>query len=71
MPEIPTPEYKNLEATRRVRPLAEEELERIIEERRQESATLIPVEDRKSEEGDTVIVDLEGTFADEPNSRTD
>ena len=62
MPEIPTPEYKNLEATRRVRPLSNEELDGIIDERRQEAATLVPVEDRKSQEGDTVIVDLEGTF---------
>lgn len=68
MPEIPTPEYKNLEATRRVRPLAEGELEAIIDERRQQFASLIPVEDRPSEEGDTVIVDLEGTFADEPQA---
>lgn len=68
MPEIPTPEYKNLEVTRRVRPLGESEVEDIIEERRQEHATLLPVEDRKSEEGDTVIVDLEGTFADDSNA---
>ncbi len=62
MPEIPTPEYKNLEVVRRVRPLADEEFARIVDERREESATLIPVEDRKSETGDTLIVDLEGTF---------
>jgi len=68
MPEIPTPEYKNLEGIRRVRPLAEGELEGIIDERRQQFSTLIPVEDRASENGDTVIVDLEGTFPDEPES---
>ncbi len=68
MPEIPAPEYKNLEVTRRVRPLSDDELSRIIDERRQESATLIPVEDRKSQDGDTVIVDLEGTFADDETS---
>lgn len=68
MPEISTPEYKNLEATRRVRPLAEGELEGILEERRQQYSTLIPVEDRASEAGDTVIVDLEGTFANEPDA---
>ncbi|CAN5863641.1 trigger factor [soil metagenome] len=65
MPEIPAPEYKNLEVTRRVRQLSDDELSRIIDERRQESATLIPVEDRKSQDGDTVIIDLEGTFADD------
>lgn len=65
MPEIPSPEYKNLEAVRRVRPLSDEEFSRIVDERRAESATLIPVEDRKSEIGDTVIVDLEGAFDDD------
>jgi len=62
MPEIPAPAYKNLEVTRRVRPLSDDELSNIIDKRREESATLIPVEDRKSQTGDTVIVDLEGTF---------
>jgi len=68
MPEIPAPEYKNLEVVRRVRPLSDEELDSIIDERRQESATLLPVEDRKSQEGDTVIVDLEGSFVGEENT---
>jgi trigger factor len=71
MPEIPAPEYKNLEITRRVRPLSDDELGEIIDERRQDSATLVPVEGRKSQEGDTLIVDLEGTFADEADARTD
>ena len=68
MPEIPAPEYKNLEATRRIRPLSDDELENMIEERRQEAATLIPVEDRQAETGDMVIVDLEGTFAGDPQA---
>lgn len=65
MPEIPTPDYKNLEGVRRVRPIDETEMERIIDQRRQQGATLIPVEDRKSQDGDTVIADLEGTFVDD------
>lgn len=68
MPEIPAPEYKNLEVTRRTRPLSDEELDNIIDERRQESATLVPVEDRKSQDGDMVIVDLEGTFEGDENA---
>jgi trigger factor len=68
MPEVPTPEYKGLEATRRVRPLPEGEMERIIDQRRQSGATLIPVEGRQSEAGDTLIVDLEGTFDGEPET---
>ena len=68
MPEIPTPEYKNLEATRRIKTLAEGELENLLEERRRQYATLMPVEDRASEKGDTLIVDLEGVFASEPET---
>src|SRR5215203_230728 len=68
MPEIPVPEYKGLEATRRVKPLPEGEMDRIIDQRRQSGSTLIPVEGRKSEAGDTLIVDLEGVFADEPET---
>lgn len=68
MPEIPMPEYKNLEAVRRVRPLEEDELDKIIDRQREQYATLIPIEDRQSEAGDTIIIDLEGSFPDEPNS---
>ena len=69
MPEIPTPDYANLEVVRRVRPVSEEELEAVINQRRQQSATFVPVEGRASETGDTVIVDLEGTFVgDEENA---
>lgn len=60
MPEIPEPDYKNLEVTKRVRPIEDGELDELIDHRRQEYATLLPVEDRKSEEGDTVIANLEG-----------
>lgn len=68
MPEIPTPEYKGLEVTRRLRPVEESQIEDLIANRLNEQAALIPVEDRKSQEGDTVIVDLEGTFEGEPDA---
>lgn len=67
MPEIPTPEYKGLEVVRRIKPLAEGETEILIQERLQEGATLVPVEDRASEKGDTLLVDLEGIFVDSPD----
>ena len=66
MPEIAPPNYNGLEATRRIRPVNDEELEQVIEERRQQGAALVPVEDRKSQIGDTLIVDLEGVFIDKP-----
>ena len=65
MPEVPVPEYAGMEATRRIRPVSDEEIDGVIEERRQKHSTMIPVEDRKSEDGDVVIVDLKGTFRDE------
>lgn len=68
MPEIPTPEYDGLEVTRRIKPVADSEIEDLIANRQQQQAALIPVEGRKSKMGDTVIVDLEGSFPDEPDA---
>lgn len=68
MPQIPTPEYKGLEAVRRVKPTDDDEVQKYIDERLKEQASLIPIEGRKSETGDTVIIDLEGSFAGEENS---
>ncbi len=68
MPEVPEPQFEGLEATRRTRPVNDEEIDNIIDERRQQQSTLIPVEDRKSEDGDMVIVDLIGTFTDDEDA---
>jgi trigger factor len=67
MPELPLPKYDGIEVTRTVRPVSDSEIDELIERRRKEHAALMPVEDRASEIGDTVIADLEGTFEDEPN----
>ncbi len=45
--------------------MSDEEIESVIDERRQQQSTMIPVEDRKSQAGDVVIVDLKGTFLDD------
>ncbi len=68
MPEIPTPKYDDIEVTRRVKPVIDGEVEDLIAERLQREATLIPVEGRKSEIGDTVIADIEGRFDDAPDA---
>src|SRR5829696_7519108 len=70
MPEIPAPNYEGLEVTRRVKPVEDGEIEDLIANRLNQEAALIPVEGRKSELGDTVIADLEGTFEDDPNGET-
>ncbi len=66
MPEIPEPKYKGFEVIRRVKPVENGEVEDLIAERLQREAALIPVEGRPSKVGDTVIVDLEGRFEDQP-----
>ena len=68
MPEIPMPNYKGVEVTRRVKPVEDGEVEDLIANRLQREAALIPVEGRPSEIGDTVIVDLEGKFDDQPDA---
>jgi trigger factor len=68
MPEVPEPEYDGIEATRRVKPVSSDEIDSVIEERRQQNSTMIPVEDRKSQDGDVVVVDLKGTFLDDENA---
>ncbi len=65
MPTLPELDYKGLEGTRKVKPTAKEDVENIIEERLKQFASLIPVEKRASKDGDTVIVDLVGTFDDD------
>ncbi len=65
MPEVPEPAYEGLEATRRVKPVSDEEIDSVIDERRQTYSTMIPVEDRKSKKGDIVVVNLKGTFLDD------
>jgi trigger factor len=65
--EIPEPKYHEIEVTRRLKPVEDSSVEDLIADRLQKEAALIPVEGRKSEIGDTVIADLEGTFADQPN----
>ncbi|MEP6787261.1 MAG: trigger factor [Acidobacteriota bacterium] len=69
MPEIPKPKYTGIEVTRRLRPVEDTEVEDVIAQRLQKEAALIPVEGRKSKLGDTVIADLEGTFADDPDGQ--
>ncbi|MGH9946898.1 MAG: trigger factor [Pyrinomonadaceae bacterium] len=66
MPEIPTPKYEGIEVTRRVKSVDDSEIEDVIANRLNQEAALIPVENRKSKIGDTVIADLEGTFDDDP-----
>jgi trigger factor len=64
---VPTPNYQGIEVTRRVKPVDDSEIDDLIQHKLAQEAAMIPVEGRVSAEGDTVIVDLEGKFADDPD----
>jgi trigger factor len=70
MPELNLGEYKGIEAARRTRPVTDEEVERVIENLREASASLQPVEDRAAEPGDTVTADIQGRYV-EPEEEED
>jgi trigger factor len=66
LPEVELGEYKGLGAARRVRPVTDEDVDRVIESLREASASLQPVEDRGAEIGDTVLVNFHGKFVEMP-----
>ncbi len=68
LPRVELGQYKGLAITRRTRPVAETEVERIIAGLRENSASLIPVEDRGAELGDSVTVNFNGKFIDTPDA---
>jgi trigger factor len=62
LPQIDLGEYKGLEATRRTRPITDEDIDQTIESLREASAVMVPVEDRASELGDTVTINARGKY---------
>ena len=66
--EIKLGKYKNVEITRRVRPVKDEDLDRVIEQLREGSASLEPVEDRGAQLGDTVTASFHGKFINDPDA---
>ena len=64
-PHVELSTYKGLEATKRLRPVTDADVDRMIDGLREASASLQPVEDRGAEVGDTVTVSVHGKFLDE------
>ena len=62
--------YKGLEAVRRVRPISDDDVTQMVDQLREASAALQPVEDRGAEMGDTVTVSFHGKFLDQPDGET-
>jgi trigger factor len=66
LPEIKLENYKGLEAERSVRPVTDEDVDKTIDNLRNASAVLQPVEDRAAELGDTVSINARGNFVENP-----
>jgi trigger factor len=68
LPEIKLGNYKGLEVTRQTRPVKDEDLEAVIQQLRENSASLQPVEDRGAAVGDTVTANFHGKFVNDPEA---
>ncbi len=64
MPDVPIPDSSDIELVRRVQPVTEEMVNTVIDSHREKEKVFLPVESRRAQEGDTVLVDLEGVFID-------
>src|SRR5438874_7224270 len=60
LPKIELKTYKGIEVTRSTRPVKDEDVDRVIESLRENSATLEPIEDRGAQTGDTVTANFHG-----------
>jgi trigger factor len=68
LPDIKLENYKGIETTRSVRPVTNEDVDKTIDNLRDASASLQPVEDRGAELGDTVTINALGNFVEEPEA---
>jgi trigger factor len=68
LPQIKLGEYKGLKATRRTRPVNDADVAEIIQNLRENSASLEPVEDRGAQLGDTVTANFHGVFLEQPDA---
>lgn len=66
IPEFELREYRGLKLTKQVIPVTEASIDHVIENMRESSAQLVPVEDRPSDAGDTVSVNLIGKYVEPP-----
>jgi len=68
LPDIELGEYKGLAASRRTRPVGDEDVDHVIERLRENSASLQPVEDRGAQSGDTITANFHGKFVNDPEA---
>ncbi len=67
LPKVALGNYKGIEAVRKTRPVTDAKVDEMIEALRETSGAMQPVEDRAAALGDTVTVNVEGKFLDDPD----
>ena len=68
LPDIKLGKYKEIEVDRQTRPVTDEDIDEVISQLRENSASLQPVEDRGAQIGDTVTANFHGVFVNEPEA---
>src|SRR5215470_13586772 len=71
LPEFELKEYKGLKLTKRVERVNDEDVESVLERFRQSASEFVPVEDRPSQDGDSVSVNLVGKYVEPPEEEED
>ncbi len=66
LPKVELGDYKGIEVARKTRPISDKNVDEMVEALRETSAAMQPVEDRGAELGDTVTINVDGKFVDEP-----
>lgn len=65
-PEIEISDYKGIKASKEVKEITDEDIDKQIDIIRKKNARIVSVEDRAAQMDDEVIIDFEGFFGDEP-----
>jgi trigger factor len=68
LPEFEIENYKGLGVSRQTRPISEENVDEMMNALRESSGAMQPVEDRDAALGDTVTINVEGSFIDDPDA---
>ena len=68
LPEVKLQKYKGIEAVRKTRPITDTNVDEMVEALRETSGAMQPVEDRDAALGDTITVNVDGKFLNNPEA---
>lgn len=68
LPKVELQKYKGIEAVRKTRPITDTNVDEMVEALRETSGAMQPVEDRDAALGDTITVNVDGKFLNNPEA---